>query len=130
TINVGNNGTGATVINLGGAGDTVNISGTLNNVTTTNTQVADKSLVLNAGGTASTAGLAGLYFEEAGNSSNSYVRVSSDRSMMEMKAPTGSLISLNQSLATTDAVTFGSVTSSAAPTAPGQLANKAYVDSK
>ena len=88
TINVGNNGTGATTINLGGAGDTVNISGTLNNVTTTNTQVMDKTLVLNSGGTAATAGTAGIYFEEAADSSNSYVRVSSDRSKMELKAPT------------------------------------------
>jgi len=103
---VGNNGTGATVINLGGAGDTVNIYGTLNNITTTNTQVMDKTLVLNSGGTAATAGSAGIYFEEAGSSANSYVRVSSDRSKMEMKAPTGSLISFNQSLTTSDSPLF------------------------
>ena len=111
TINMGNNGAGATVINIGGAGDTVNISGTLNNVTATNTQVADKSLVLNSGGAASTVGTAGIYFEEAGVSSNSYVRVSSDRSKMELKAPTGSLITLNQNMTRTDSVLLKQVVS-------------------
>jgi hypothetical protein len=110
SVNIGNNGSGSTSINIGGSGDFVNISGTLATVNTTNTQVLDKSLVLNAGGAAASSGTAGIYFQEAADTSSSFMRVASDRTKMELKPFAGNLITLNQSLTTTDAPTFGGLT--------------------
>lgn len=115
TINVGNSGAGATTINLGGAGDTVTIAGTLTTINSTTTNVLDKTFVLNSGGLAASAGSSGVYFEEAGSSANSYMRVSSDRSKMELKAPTGLNLMLNQSLSTTDTPSFPSIKLTTAP---------------
>lgn len=49
TINIGT-GTGPTTLNLGGVGDTVNVSGTLVTVNATNTQITDPVLTLNKNG--------------------------------------------------------------------------------
>jgi len=111
TINMGNSGAGATTINLGGASDTVNIAGTLTTVNTTNTQVIDKSLVLNSGGAAASSGNSGIYFEEDGDNASSFIRVGSDRTKIEMKPAAGNLITLNQSLRTSDGPNFATVTS-------------------
>ena len=81
-------GTGPTTntITLGGVNDTVVVAGTLTTVNTTNLEVADKNIVLNKGGAASSAGLAGIDFEEDG-AITGYVRASSTRTSIELKAP-------------------------------------------
>ena len=68
------------------------------------------TVVLNSGGGATSAGSSGVYFEEAGVSTNSYMRVSADRTKMELKAPAGGSMTLNQSLASTDAPSFTGMT--------------------
>lgn len=110
-INIGT-GNGNSTITIGGAGDTVNIAGTLNTVSTTNTQVKDKSLVLNSGGTAASAGDAGLYFEENGVNTG-YIKLNADRNEIHMVAPALKDVSnapipimLNQALRDVDGPTF------------------------
>ncbi len=71
----------------------------------------DKSLVLNAGGAAASSGNSGIYFEEDGDNASSFIRVGSDRLTVQMKPAAGNLITLNQSLRTTDTPTFATVTS-------------------
>ena len=87
-INIGT-GSSATTINIGGAGDTVNINGTLNSVNTTNTEVADKNILLNKGGATASAGLAGIDIEE-NSSVTAYARVDSGRASWNFKAPSTS----------------------------------------
>jgi hypothetical protein len=72
------------------------------------------TITLNKGGIAASAGLAGLKFEEGGSSTGSYIRIASTRDKMELKAPTGSNIVLNQSLATTDTPSFANTILSSA----------------
>ena len=110
TINIGNSGVGPTSINIGGAGDSVNVAGTLTTINSTNTNVLDKTFVLNAGGLAASAGSSGIYFEEAGNNTSSFLRLASDRTKFELKAPAGNLITLNQSLTTADSPVFSQLT--------------------
>ncbi len=87
-INIGT-GSGVTTINIGGTGDTININGTLNSVNTTNTEVADKNIVLNRGGAAASAGLAGLDIEENASVA-AYVRIDGSRASWDFKAPSTS----------------------------------------
>lgn len=84
-VNIGT-GSGVTTINLGGPGDTVAIAGTLLTVNTTDLDVFDKFITLNKGGTAGSAGLSGLAFEEAGSVAG-YHRITSARTGFESKAP-------------------------------------------
>lgn len=64
TIDIGT-GAGPTVINIGSPNDTVNISGTVNNIQTINTAVTDKSFTLNAGGANGTTPFSGIFIQEA-----------------------------------------------------------------
>ena len=87
-VNVGLTGSGATTINVGGPGDTINISGTLATVHTTNTTVADKRITLNKGGAAGSAAATGLEIEEAG-AITSYIQTSGTRDGFTLRAPAG-----------------------------------------
>jgi hypothetical protein len=118
TLNLGNGngvqvinfgtGSGATNINIGGPGDTISISGTLATVNTTNTSVSNKSMLLNAGGAVGSSGNSGLYFQDA-DTTSSFIRIGTNRNRIEMKPANGNLVSLNQSLLTTDNPSFGTV---------------------
>lgn len=88
TVNIGKNGGGATTINIGGIGDTVNIMGSLVYVDTTNLQVTDNNIILNKGGNSTTSPSAGISIEESGNSSSGYLRLNANRDGWVIKAPT------------------------------------------
>lgn len=79
----------AKTINIGGPADTVIIDGNVLTNNTTNLTVEDKLITLNKGGLASSAGTAGIDFEEA-SSITGYIRTSSDRSGFEFKSPSKS----------------------------------------
>lgn len=85
TVNIAT-GAGTTTINLGGAGDTVVIDGTLTTVNTTNLDVSDKNITVNKGGLAASGGLAGISIEEGG-SATGYIRTRTDRAAIEIKVP-------------------------------------------
>lgn len=117
TINIGT-GTGSTTINLGSTNDTVNVTGTLVVVNTTNLAVADKNIQLNANAIGSgTARGAGLNIRDNNLDTQSYVRVDgSTGTTWEFKAPEAAGVitfipgvsgfSLNQGVSTTDSPTF------------------------
>ena len=109
TINIGT-GAGSSVINLGGSGDVVSIAGTLTTINTTNLAVSDKIATLNKSGLTSSGFNAGVEIEEGGVITG-YARTSADRTYWELKAPaSATVIGLNQSLKTTDNVTFNQIT--------------------
>jgi hypothetical protein len=85
TVNIGT-GSGTTTINIGGPGDTVNISGTLQNINSTNINVTDKNITLNRNGPTGSSFGAGLDFEEAGLIPG-FIRVSGTREDFQLKAP-------------------------------------------
>jgi len=85
TINIGT-GTGANVVNIGGANSTVNITGNVNNNNVTNLNVTDKLITINDGGGAGSGGNSGFEIEEAG-SPTGYFHTSTDRNSFEFKAP-------------------------------------------
>lgn len=124
TVNIGSTGGGATTINVGGPGDTVIIQGTTVKNDTVNHETTDKNILLNKSGLASTLGGSGIDFEEAGSVA-AYLRVSTDRSGITMKAPTSSVIDLNQSVATTSSPTFAAVTTTGTVTCGGTVATAA-----
>jgi hypothetical protein len=78
--------TTATAVNIGSPSATVNIQGTINNITSTNTNITDALITLNKGGSASSAAGSGIEFEEA-SSITGYVKVSPDRNGVDLKAP-------------------------------------------
>jgi len=65
-INIGTGGSGATTINIGSVGDSVNIQGVLTAINTINMEVFNKVITLNNGGLTSTGFDAGIEVEEAG----------------------------------------------------------------
>ena len=87
---------GAATLDSGGAGSSfggaltvqgnLTVKGTTTQVDTTNLNVEDKNILINAGGAAASAGGAGIDVEEDGSVSG-YMKVSSDRGAWEMKAP-------------------------------------------
>lgn len=85
TINIGT-GTGANVVNIGGANSTVNITGNVNNNNVTNLNVTDKLITINDGGGAGSGGNSGFEIQEAG-SPTGYFHTSTDRNSFEFKAP-------------------------------------------
>jgi hypothetical protein len=95
TVNIGKgpNG-GETTINIGGPEDTVIVQGTLVNVNTENLDVKDKTITLNVGGLTGSAGDAGINFNEGGNTGSGYIKVSSDRNNIVVKAPLGNPFAL------------------------------------
>ena len=85
TINIGTS-PAPTTINIGAAGDTVNITGNLEYVNTTNMTVSDKLVTLNKGGALYSAAGAGFEIEENG-SITSYVKTSTDRNSFVFRSP-------------------------------------------
>lgn len=83
TLNLG---TTASTINLGGVSSTVVIQGTLLSEEVTNLEVTDKLITINNGGAAGSASGTGIEFEEDGLITG-YVKTSSDRNSVEVKAP-------------------------------------------
>jgi hypothetical protein len=71
---------------LGGAGDTVNVAGTLAYVNVTNVEVSDKTILINKGGAAASAGSAGITVEENAAITGN-IQISADRSSWQFKAP-------------------------------------------
>jgi hypothetical protein len=73
----------AATLNLGGPTTTINMMGPANNIQSTDVYVRDRTAVLNAGGPVGSSALAGMYFEEAGQSDGSYFRVNAARDGFE-----------------------------------------------
>lgn len=64
TINIGT-GSGQTIINIGAAGDIVNINGTAAFLQSVNATIKSKINILNAGGTAGSGSVSGIWIQEA-----------------------------------------------------------------
>jgi len=96
TVNIGKglNG-GETIINLGGPEDTVVIQGTIATINTENLDVKDKTITLNVGGLTGSADDAGINFNEGGNTGSGYIKISSDRNNIVVKAPLGNPFALS-----------------------------------
>jgi hypothetical protein len=80
----------ATTINIGAAGATITIQGDTTYEHVTNLYVKDKTITLNDGGAAGSAGGAGIEIEEdvlGTQQITGYAQVSSDRDAWELKAP-------------------------------------------
>lgn len=75
------------IINIGTIGSTVNIYGTINNLQTTNVQIADKLITLNKGGITNSAIDCGFEIEE-NNIITGYIKMV-DRNNFVLKAPAG-----------------------------------------
>jgi len=84
-INIGTGGTTQN-INIGGAGDTVYIAGTLAWVDVTDLKVTDKIITLNKGGAAASGNASGIEVEE-NSVATGYVKVGNSRSSWEFLAP-------------------------------------------
>lgn len=85
TVNIGT-GSGANVINIGGATSTINMTGTVNNQNVTNLNVTDKLITINDGGAVASGGGSGIEIEENGVITG-YNQTSGDRNSWEFKAP-------------------------------------------
>jgi Phage T4 tail fibre/Chaperone of endosialidase/Phage tail fibre repeat len=85
-VNIGAGGTSNTIINIGSAGDTVNITGSTNIVATNNTTSSNKTIDLNYGGGVGTGGSVGINVNEGSNATG-YIRTSIDRNAWLFKAP-------------------------------------------
>jgi hypothetical protein len=108
TVNMAT-GTGAKVINIGVAGDTLNLQGNVVTVQSTDLQVTDPTISVNKGAGAATGASCGIDVLE-NDIATGYAHISGDRTSWQLKAPAGPIVTLDQSLATTDAPTFASVT--------------------
>ena len=86
-LNIGQ--TNATTINIGNAGCTVNINGTLNSVNTTNLEVTDKLITVNNGGAAASGNGSGIEVEED-SAATAYIKVGNTRQSWDMLAPASS----------------------------------------
>lgn len=91
-VKIGSTGGGQTDITVGGPTDNVYIGGTLTYVQSTDLQVTDKTITLNKGGLATSAGGAGISIEEGG-SETAYMKLDVARSAILMKAPVASEVS-------------------------------------
>jgi hypothetical protein len=85
-VNVGGGASGATTINLGGPGDTLNLGGALSHIVTTDLQVQDKLLTINRHGAAASATGTGIEIEEAG-AIVGYIKTTPDRGGYLLRAP-------------------------------------------
>lgn len=85
-INIGANNSVAKTINIGTAGDIVNIGGTVNSVQSNDLIVSNRTITLNDGGENSSAFGVGIVIEEGGVIT-SYISTSSDRTQFAIKAP-------------------------------------------
>lgn len=106
TVNIAT-GTGANVINIGGANSTVNFTGTVNNNNVTNLNVTDKLITINDGGGAGSGGNSGFEIEEAG-SPTGYLQTSTDRNSFQFKAPNSAGIATLTPGASSDTVLLSS----------------------
>ncbi len=113
TVNIGSNGSaGITTINIGGTGDTVNIAGSVNNITSQNLLITDKQILLNNGAVgAGTARDAGIVIRDNNNDLQGYIITNATNGQtFNIKAPesTGVLstpvITSNQVIATTNTI--------------------------
>jgi hypothetical protein len=103
TVNIAN-GTGANVINIGGANSQINITGTIETQNVTNMDVADKLVTINKGGSAGSGAVAGISIEEGG-SETGYIKTSADRNSMTVKAPnTAGIVSITPGASNDEAV--------------------------
>jgi hypothetical protein len=84
-------GTNATIINIGRTGATIALYGSITEVHTTNTYVADKLITLNDGGLATSGDGAGIKIEENG-SATGYFKVASNRNKWSFKAPNNAAV--------------------------------------
>lgn len=82
-------GANATTINIGSAGATVNVLGSVEYVQTTNLQVADSLITLNKGGTTGSATASGIEIEE-NSAITAYLKTANSRASFDMKAPASS----------------------------------------
>ena len=111
-VNIANNvSPGVCNINIGAAGDIITFGGSLTKLNSSIIESKDTTFTLNNGGAAGSSSMAGIYIEESGVNSLSYMRVSGDRTGIELKGYAGINMLLNQSLAKTDSVTFSGITS-------------------
>jgi hypothetical protein len=114
----------ATTINIGNAGATVNIQGTVITETTNTLNITDPIFTLNKGGSGGSASGSGMEIEEA-SSITGYAKTSGDRNSWTFKAPnTAGIISLTPGVsgftinqASHDPLTLGAV--GASPNANG-----------
>lgn len=87
-INIGTGGSSNKTINIGDAGDVINIPGVQNTVNLTNSTTSNKNIFLNINGADGSAGGAGVLIEENSNVV-SYMKLSSDRNSFLLRTPTG-----------------------------------------
>jgi trimeric autotransporter adhesin len=96
TIQIGGNNTNLiniaqgntpTTINIGSAGDTVNVLGDLVYVKTTNSEVLNKTIIINASGAAGSSNFAGIYVQEGAISGAGFERIDNTRNSWGFKAP-------------------------------------------
>jgi len=88
TVNIGT-GAGTNVINIGGSSSTVNVTGTLQYVQTTNLQVTDKLITINKGGAAASGDTSGFEVEED-SAITAYIKVGNSRTAWDFKSPASS----------------------------------------
>jgi hypothetical protein len=86
-VNIGTGTTGVTTINVGGPSDIVNITGSLNSISTTNTTISDALITLNKGGSTNSAIGVGLEIEE-NNAITGYIKTDTTRAGYLLRAPT------------------------------------------
>ena len=95
-------------INIGHPLDTVNVIGTLTYVNSTVTQLADPQLVLNQNGYfINGAGL--IIFQTGSAGTGAYILVNNASDAWTLKAGSGPLVTLNQNISTSSAVTFADI---------------------
>ncbi len=126
TINLGNNGAGATTINIGGGSDTVTLGGSISSIESSVINFKDPTVVFGYGSAANSSGGAGIYLAEGTDTLGCYMRLSNDRTKFEFKPRVGAnTFVINQSLQTTDTVTFGGLK---LPTTGGTASNLDYYE--
>jgi Chaperone of endosialidase len=87
-VNIGTTSSAGTIVNIGGVGDTVNISGTVQSVAMTNSTTSNKLITVNQGGAAGTAAGVGIQFQE-NNIATGYIKTSTDRNGFLFRSPAG-----------------------------------------
>jgi hypothetical protein len=87
TLNIAT-GSGTNVVNIGGTNSTVNINGTLNYIHSTQLQVSDPVITVNAGGAAGSATAAGFNIQE-NNVITGYITTANSRQSYDHLAPAG-----------------------------------------
>jgi hypothetical protein len=108
TINIGDSGAGATNINIGSGLDTVTLGGSISSIEGTVVNFKDPTIVFGYGSAAGSSGGSGVYLAEGTETLGCYMRLSNDRTKFEFKPRVGSnTFVVDQSLQTTDTVTFG-----------------------